>query len=75
MADVTLLSVHAHDLSFNCLCADTRPSNGGHVYYRRTTDRGELTSIKSTVFTTNTLPGFTPVEAVVATWDAVGYYE
>jgi hypothetical protein len=43
------------------------------VYYRITIDSDELTSIKSTVFTTNTLPGFTPVEAVVATWAAVGY--
>ena len=54
--------------------ADTRPSNGGHVYYMITTDSNEVASLKSTLFTTNPLPGFSPLEAMVATWDVVGYY-
>ncbi len=44
-------------LTMYSLCADTRPFNAGHVYYRITNKSDELTGIKSTVFTTNTLPG------------------
>lgn len=55
---------------------DTRPSDGGFVYYRRSTDPTLLNNARDqirAVFPLN-FQTFTPTFLFIATWDHVGYY-
>lgn len=55
--------------------ADTRPLNGGWVWYRVSTDDGlktRATQLIQSTFSSQDL--FTPEYLVIATWDHVGYY-
>ena len=54
---------------------DTRPSNGGFVYYRQSTDSILLTKAMNQVRTLfPAFSSFTPTFLFIATWDHVGYY-
>ena len=56
---------------------DTRPSNGGFVYYRQTTNSSLLSSAGEHIRTAFPLDfqTFTPTFLFIATWDHVGYYD
>jgi len=54
---------------------DTRPSSGGFVYYRQTTDATLLTKARNQVRALfSAFSSFTPTFLFIATWDHVGYY-
>ena len=54
---------------------DTRPSNGGFVYYRPSTDSVLLTKARNQVRTLfSAFSSFTPTFLFIATWDHVGYF-
>ena len=54
---------------------DTRPSNGGFVYYRQTTDSTLLTRARNQVRALfPDFSSFTPTFLFIVTWDHVGYY-
>ena len=54
---------------------DTRPSNGGFVYYKNTTDSILLTKARNQVRTLfPAFANFTPTFLFIATWDHVGYF-
>ena len=53
-------------------------TSAGKVYYRRVSNALAVNGIKAALFTVPTTPsvnGFSPVEALVVTWDSVGYYK
>ena len=55
---------------------DTRPADGGTVYYRRSTDPTLLNKARDqirAIFSEN-FQAFTPSFLFIATWDRVGYY-
>ena len=55
--------------------ADTRPPDGGQVWYRISTDNSLMTDlIGSTVSSQLTLSSFIPEYLVIVTWDHVGYF-
>lgn len=55
--------------------ADTRPLDGGWVWYRVSTDDGLKTRATKLIQSTfSSQDSFIPEYLVVATWDHVGYY-
>jgi autotransporter-associated beta strand protein len=55
---------------------DTRPANGGSVWYRTATDEATLTAVGDRIH--NSFLGsslFNPTFVQVVTWDKVGYYD
>ena len=55
--------------------ADTRPDNGGTVWYRETTSQADRNRVKSEIRTIFTdADQFVPSLVFIATWDHVGYF-
>ena len=55
---------------------DTRPIDGGFVYYRNSTDQALLDQASNHIRAVfpNTFSTFTSTWLFIATWDGVGYY-
>jgi len=53
---------------------DTRPGNGGSVYYRSTVDSALCETVSQFVRDTNDGSTFVGTKLFVVTWDSVGYY-
>jgi len=53
---------------------DTRPSNGGYVYYRSTVSPSVVAPLSQFVRDTNPGSTFVGTKCFIVTWDQVGYY-
>ena len=67
VSNVSLLALYWAD-------SDTRPSNGGFVYYRETTDAPLLSRASNQIGNTFSLSSFQATHLFIATWHAIGYF-